>query len=154
MRPEGTRLCDAEGGELDDADARLDLDLVQDFLARSYWSAGILRKSVARAVGAIWSFGRSAPSGAQIGCARRVADHAAFANLAGVFALEDRRRRALPAWMVGEICALATLRGLRRILLATGDADGLYAKAGFGPLGNPLVFMAINRPEIHGKAAA
>lgn len=154
MRPEPVRLCNAEGFEIDDAGARLDLDVAHGFLERSYRAAGIPRETVARALKASWCFGLYAPAGAQIGLARLITDFETFAYLADVFVLEDWRGRGLSKWMMQEIFALPAVRGLRRILLATRDAHGVYETVGFGPLGHPEYFMEINRPGIYGKAAA
>lgn len=154
MRPDRILRRNAEGFEIDDDAARLDVGVVHEFLMRVYWSENIPREVVARALVSSWSFGLYAPTGAQIGLARLVTDYETFAWLADVFVLEDWRGRGLSKWMMREIFELPALKALRRVLLATRTAHGLYEKVGFGPLARPEWFMEINRPEIYRKAAA
>jgi hypothetical protein len=45
------------------------------------------------------------------------------------------------------------VQGLRRWLLATRDAHGLYERFGFAPLPKPEVFLEINRPDIYRSPA-
>jgi hypothetical protein len=47
------------------------------------------------------------------------------------------------------VVAHPQLQGLRRFLLATQDAHGLYEKLGFTPLARPHIFMEINRPGLY-----
>jgi GNAT superfamily N-acetyltransferase len=77
----------------------------------------------------------------QIGFARVVTDHATFAYLADVFILESHRGHGLGRWLVQTILEHSDLQGLRRWMLGTRDAHGLYAKFGFVPLENPDRYM-------------
>ena len=70
--------------------------------------------------------------GRQVGFARVVTDHATFAYLADVFVLEEARGRGFGRWLVESILGHPGLQGLRRWLLGTRDAQGLYRKLGFG----------------------
>jgi hypothetical protein len=45
------------------------------------------------------------------------------------------------------------LQGLRRLLLATKDAHGLYAQFGFQPLSHPEHFLTIHKPNAYQKAS-
>ena len=47
------------------------------------------------------------------------------------------------------VVAHLDLQGLRRFVLVTRDAHGLYRKFGFVPLARPDFFMEIVRPEIY-----
>ena len=47
------------------------------------------------------------------------------------------------------ILAHPELQGLRRFLLATSDAHGLYAKYQFTPIARPERFMERYRPDAH-----
>ncbi|MEQ1930808.1 MAG: GNAT family N-acetyltransferase [Parvularculaceae bacterium] len=157
MKPPHTHRQNPEGFEIDDDARRIDLAVVHGFLANSYWAGGIPREIVERAVVSSWCFGVYAPqdavealvNGEQVGFARLVTDYATFAYLADVFVLESYRGRGLSKWLMDEIFALPVMAGLRRIMLATRTAHGLYEKSGFKPLAHPEWFMEVNRPEIY-----
>jgi N-acetylglutamate synthase-like GNAT family acetyltransferase len=128
--------------------ALLDLDVIHGYLVRSYWSPGIPRETVARAIAHSLCFG--VYQGAQqIGFARVVTDQATFAYLADVFILEEHRQQGLSKWLVSVIQAHPHLQGLRRFLLATLDAHGLYAQFGFTPVAKPERMMEIARPNLY-----
>jgi GNAT superfamily N-acetyltransferase len=133
---------------------RLDLDAIHAFLSRSYWSPGVPKDVVARAIANSLCFGayESGEHGAQIGFARVVTDKATFAYLADVYVLEAHRGRGLSHRLVEHALAHPELQGLRRMMLATRDAHGLYAAHGFAPLAAPDRFMEVHRPDAH-KAA-
>jgi GNAT superfamily N-acetyltransferase len=112
---------------------RIDLDVVWGFLRESYWSPGIERDTVVRGVANSIPFSLCDPHGSQAGFARVVTDRARFAWLADVFVLEAHRGRGLGVWLVQTIVSHPELSGLR-MLLATADAHGLYARFGFEPV--------------------
>ena len=132
--------------------ARFDIEAIHAFLARTYWSPGVPRAVVERAIEHSLCFGVF-HGDAQVGFARVVTDRATFAYLADVYLLEAHRGRGLARRLVGEILAHPELQGLRRIMLATRDAHGLYAKFGFQPLGKPERMMELHRPDVYGTAA-
>jgi len=109
---------------------RLDLATVHAFLARAYWSVGLPREVLERAVEHSLVFGLYCAAG-QVGFARVVTDYATFAYLADVFVLEECRGRGLGKWLVEVAVTLPELQGLRRWLLATADAHDLYRQFGF-----------------------
>lgn len=128
--------------------ARLDVDTVWGWLRDSCWSPGVPRETVARAIDNSIPFGIfEAPR--QIGFARVVTDRATFAYLADVFVDPAARGRGLAVWLMQVILAHPDLQGLRRWMLGTRDAHGLYAKSGFRPLGHPEIFMEIHRPDVY-----
>jgi GNAT superfamily N-acetyltransferase len=135
---------------ISDDPADVDLDVVHGFLATSYWAKGIPRERVASALAGSIPFalldGR-----VQIGFARVVTDRATFAYLADVFVLERYRGRGLGTWLVESILAHPELRGMRRWLLATRDAHGLYAKLGFSALADPSIYMTIHDPDVYSR---
>ena len=132
------------GYEISTDPARLDVAVVHRYLSEeAYWSPGVARAVVERAIANSLCFGLYAPDGAQAGFARAVTDRAAWAYLADVFVLEGHRGRGLGVWLVETILAHPDLQGLRRIELATADAHGLYARFGFEPLKRVERFMAI-----------
>jgi GNAT superfamily N-acetyltransferase len=142
------------GYELSTDKQRLDMDLIHHFLAEeSYWSRGVPRDVVERAVENSICFGVY-HGGAQIGFGRVVSDKATFALLADLFVLEAHRGKGISKWMMRSIMAHEELQGLRRWLLLTSDAHGLYSQYGFTPLGNPSRFMEVLRPDIYAPAEA
>jgi len=80
------------------------------------------------------------------GSRRAETDRATFASLADAFVLPEHRGRGLAKWMVGEMLVHPDVQGLRRWLLATRDAHGLYAGLGFASSAAPGAFMEILRP--------
>ena len=127
---------------------RFDIDAIHAYLARSYWSPGIPRATVERAIANSLAFGVfEGPE--QVGFARVVTDRATFAYLADVYILEAHRGRGLARRLVETILAHEDLQSLRRFMLATRDAHGLYAAFGFQPLAKPERLMEIHRPDAY-----
>jgi GNAT superfamily N-acetyltransferase len=125
--------------------ARLDLGFIHAFLTTAYWSPGVPRITVERAVANSLPFGLYAPSGDQAGFARAVTDYAAYAYLGDVFVTPDHRGHGLGKFLVACVLAHPELQTLRRWALATGDAHGLYRQFGFGPPAQPDIHMFIER---------
>jgi len=127
---------------------RLDMNVIHTFLVSSYWSSGIPRAIVERSVRNSLCFGVY-HRGTQVGLARVVTDKATFALLADVFILEAHRGKGLSKWLMRTVVAHEDLQGLRRLLLMTSDAHGLYRQFGFEALASPSRFMEILRPDIY-----
>ncbi len=139
-----------DGHIVDTAPERLDRALVRDFLATSYWAEGIPQEVVDAACDGSVCFGLyEEPRGDQIGFARVVTDSASFAYLCDVFVLPTHRGRGLSKWLVACVLEHPDLQGLRRWMLATRDAHGLYTRFGFAPLDDPQKFMQIARPGLY-----
>jgi len=81
-----------------------------------------------------------------------VTDQATFAYLGDVYILEAHRGLSLSKWLIETIQSQPELQGLRRFMLATRDAHGLYAQFGFKPLGNPQRMMEIVVSDIYQEA--
>jgi GNAT superfamily N-acetyltransferase len=127
--------------------ALLDREMMHRFLTeRSYWAKGMPREVMERSLENSLCFGVYV-SGRQAGFARVVTDFATFAWLADVFVLEEHRGRGLSKKLVAAILAHPGLQGLRRFMLATLDAHGLYAQYGFTRVEPPERFMEIARPN-------
>jgi GNAT superfamily N-acetyltransferase len=137
-------------GEFTVTDKREDLDIetIHNFLRESYWAKGIPRSVVEKAVNNSLCFGLYHNS-KHIGFGRAVSDQATFAYLADVFVVPAYRGRGLGKWLVSCVLAHPELQGLRRWLLATLDAHGLYEQNGFVALRKPEWFMEINEPDIY-----
>jgi GNAT superfamily N-acetyltransferase len=128
----------------------LDLSVIHGFLTKSYWAAGIPLEVVGRSIEHSLAFGLY--NGArQIGFARVITDYATFAYLADVFVLEEFRGRGLGEWLIEAVMSHTQLQGLRRWMLVTRDAHGLYRKSGFEDLKRPASIMEITRPDIYAK---
>jgi GNAT superfamily N-acetyltransferase len=130
----------------------LDLDVIHSFLSSSYWARSIPRSVVARALAGSLCFGVY-DGDRQVGFARVVTDRATFAYLADVFILESHRRRGLATLLLKAVAAHPDLQGLRRFLLATKDAHGLYEKFGFRPVEKPERYLEIHRPNVYEEPA-
>ena len=127
---------------------RLDIAAVHDFLSHSYWSPGIPRATVERAIANSLCFA-VLHAGRQVGFARVVTDKATFAYLADVYILSEHRGKGLSKRLMEEVSKHPDLQGLRRMLLATRDAHGLYAQFGFKPLAAPERIMEIHNPNVY-----
>ncbi len=128
--------------------ARVDAGMVQEFLTNSYWAKGILLETVRR------SIEHSIPFGVyhgqqQVGFARIISDLTTFAYLADVFIVPPYRGRGLSRWLMECIVGHPDLQGLRRWMLATQDAHGLYAKFGFTAISNPDRWMEIHHADVY-----
>jgi len=130
--------------------SRLDRSLIARFLAGSYWAKEIPQEVVDRSIEGSLCFGLYRGQ-KQLGFARVITDYATFAYLADVFVVETSRGEGLGVWMMEVIMGHPRLQNLRRWMLATRDAHGLYEKFGWRSLENPERMMEIVDPEIYLK---
>lgn len=128
---------------------RLDLDVIHGFLTTSYWSPGISRETVSRAVAGSLCVGAFDAENMQIGFARLVTDRATFAYLADVFVAEGVRGAGIGRAMVKALMEHPDTQGLRRWLLATLDAHGVYQRLGWTPIAHPERFLEILDPDVY-----
>lgn len=131
--------------------ACVDVGTVHEFLTNSYWAQGIPIETVRRSIENSICFGVYRGQ-QQVGFARIISDLATFAYLADVFILSSFRGRGLSRWLMECIVSHPDLQGLRRWMLATKDAHGLYARFGFTPIKTPDSWMEIHRPDVYAKA--
>ena len=144
--------------------ARLDVDMIHAFLTNCYWAKGIPRETLVRSIEHSLCFGiydcsstrvpllaKNARNGAptQIGFARVISDFATIAYLGDVFVLESHRGRGLGKWLMECIIQHPTVRGLRRWILLTRDAHGLYSQFGFTALKAPERYMELHQPAVY-----
>jgi len=132
--------------ELSDDKARLQIDRIHGWLASSYWSPGIARELVERAIAGSHCLG-AYRDGAQIGFARMITDHATFAWLADVWIDEAARGQGLGRRMVRWFLDHPGFAGIRRIALVTRDAHGVYAALGFHAPLRPDRYMERLAPD-------
>jgi len=128
---------------------RLNLAVIHGFLTNCYWAKGISREVVARSIEHSLCFGIYDGSGAQVGFARVVSDYATVAYLGDVFVLESHRGRGLSKWLMECIIQHPALQNLRRWILLTRDAHGLYSQFGFTPIETPERYMELHRPNVY-----
>ena len=127
---------------------RLDLEVIHRFLTESYWAAGIPMETVKRSIEHSLPFGLF-KADRQVGFARVVTDYATFAYVADVFVLEEHRGEGLSKWLMEVIVSHPELQGLRRWMLATRDAHGLYRKYGFEVVKQPERWMERHRRSVY-----
>ena len=130
--------------------SHIDLAVVSNFLAESYWSRNIPSETVAKSIEGSLCFSLF-DGGRQIGFARVITDCATIAYLGDVFVLPEYRGRGLGKWLIECVASHPRLQGLRRWILATRDAHGLYEKYGFRPLKSPEVFMELHDPDLYSR---
>jgi GNAT superfamily N-acetyltransferase len=126
---------------LSDDTARLDIARVYGWLTTSYWSPGISRELVEKAIAGSHCLGAYDADGTQVGFARMITDHATFAWLSDVFVDEAGRGQGIGRAMVAWFLDHPDFAGLRRIGLVTADAHGVYEALGFHALLRPDRFM-------------
>jgi GNAT superfamily N-acetyltransferase len=126
--------------ELSDDKTRLDVAKVHGWLASSYWSPGIERALVERAIAGSHCLGVYL-DGEQLGFARAITDHATFAWLADVWVDDSVRGQGLGQRIVGWFIDHPSFAGIRRFGLVTADAHGVYEKLGFHSLLRPDRYM-------------
>jgi GNAT superfamily N-acetyltransferase len=128
---------------------RLDVALIHDFLSnRSYWAQGIPIDVVTRSIENSLNFGIYHKD-QQVGFARVITDYATVAYLGDVFVLEEHRGQGLSQWLMEEVHTYPSLQGLRRWVLLTADAHGLYEKTGWKRIAKPERYMERHNPDVY-----
>ena len=130
--------------------SQLNTTLIHDYLSNSsYWATGRSLEAVERSIENSLCFGLyevSALPQQQIGFARVVTDRTTFAYLADVYVLESHRGKGLSKRLIAAVCSHPYLRDLRRFVLWTRDAHGLYEQFGFERLGTQPGLMGRLQP--------
>jgi len=139
----------SEGYTISCDPALLNLDAVHGFISNSYWAKGISKSLVEKSIrnSLCWGvyFGRE-----QVGVARVISDKATFAYLCDVFIAPEHRGKGLSKALVAAIKTHPDLQGLRRWMLITVDAHGLYEQFEFCKVPEPQrCYMEIIRHGIY-----
>ena len=131
--------------EISSDPSRLDPARIHTWLSTdAYWAIGRTREQQDRAIAGSLNFGAyDADSTEQVAYARVVTDHATFAWLCDVYVDRAARGQGLGTRLVTEVRDRLAPTGIRRFLLATDDAHGVYRKIGFAPLDAPEKWMAL-----------
>ena len=128
---------------------RVDVTAVHRYLSEdSYWAKNIPLEVVERSICHSLTFA-ILHGGELVGFARVTSDRATFAYLGDVFVLTAHRGKGLSKWLVECIVNHPELRGLRRWMLATSDAHGLYSQFGFTPVKAPERWMEKHDPGVY-----
>ena len=125
---------------------RFDLDAFCEFMADAYWARDRSRAANAAALANSVVFGLYAPDGAMVGSARAVTDYSTFGWVCDVYVAEEHRGRGLGKALMAAVCEHPDLVGVRRLVLVTLDAHGLYEARGFSRLQAPERWMELRRP--------
>lgn len=127
----------------------MNIDCIHEFISDSYWAKGIPKELLRKAIENSLCFGVFSDSNKQVAFARMITDKSTFAYLADVFVLDGHRGKGLSKWLMQTILGHADLQNLRRMVLATRDAHGLYEQFGFSKLANPTIFMELWKPDVY-----
>jgi GNAT superfamily N-acetyltransferase len=130
-----------DGLEIDDDPGRVDLDRTWHLVVeQGYWAVERDRATVAASIDGSWVFGVYDGS-AQVGFARVVTDRATFAWICDVIVDESHRGRGIGHWLMDVVTQAVWDTGVRRQILATVDAHGVYRDVGFTGLAHPERWM-------------
>ena len=131
--------------------SKLDLKAIHRFLSEeAYWSKGIPFDKVAAAAKHSLNFGLYYQD-KQIGYARIVSDFTTIAYLGDVYVLPEFRGQGLSKWLMQTIQQHPSLQGLRRWILLTGDAHGLYQQFGFTAIAAPERWMELHNKNVYSE---
>ena len=120
---------------------RIDVDKLEQWLNVTYWAEGRPREVIERSVQNSLNFSAYI-DGEFIGFARVVTDRATFGWVCDVVVEEKVRGQGVGKELMKAIIEHPDLKGIKRLLLATLDAHGLYSQYGFIALPNPERWMA------------
>lgn len=130
---------------------KLDLTFIHEYLStQAYWSLNIPLAIVKRSIENSLCFGVY-HGDAQVGFARVITDYATIAYLGDVFIIPGHQGKGLSKMLMKTIMEHPDLQGLRRWILLTSDAHGLYRQFGWKPVANPDLYMEVAVPNIYKK---
>ena len=131
--------------------SRIDLDYVHEYLSEKlYWAKGIPKELVEKSIQNALCFSVFFNE-KQIGFGRVITDYATFAYIGDIFIDEDFRGKGFSKQLMQNIINHPELQGLRRWMLMTWDAHGLYEQFGFSVASKPERVMEISKPNIYQK---
>ncbi|WP_105168710.1 GNAT family N-acetyltransferase [Pseudoalteromonas sp. T1lg23B] len=125
------------------------LDDIHAYISQSYWAENIPKPLLKKALENSVCFAIIDPQDGLIAFARMVTDKATFGYLADVFVQPAFRGKGFSKKLMAAVHAHPELQGLRRTMLATKDAHGLYKQYGFEPISDAYPFMQITVPNIY-----
>lgn len=130
---------------------KLDVDAIHEFLStKAYWCLKIPKDKVETSIQNSFCFGVYHDE-KQIGFARIITDFSTIAYLGDVYILEEYRELGLSKWLMETIMSYPNLQGLRRWILLTGDAHGLYRQYGWSNIADPEKWMEVHNKNVYSK---
>jgi GNAT superfamily N-acetyltransferase len=130
---------------------KLDIDSIHKFLStQAYWCLDIPKERVQTAIQNSLCFGVY-ENEKQIGFARIISDFSTVAYLGDVYIFEAYRGNGLSKWLMETIMGFPELQGLRRWILLTGDAHGLYRQFGWTDIADPSRWMELHNKNVYSK---
>jgi GNAT superfamily N-acetyltransferase len=130
---------------------KLDVDSIHGFLStKAYWCLNIPKETLQKAILNSRCFGVY-KNEKQIGFARVISDFSTIAYLGDVYILEEYRGKGLSKWLIGTIMSDPNLQGLRRWILLTADAHGLYRQFGWTNIADPDKWMTVHDKNVYSK---
>ena len=127
----------------------LDIEMIHDFLStKAYWSLKIPMATVRKSIAHSLCFGVYREN-EQVGFARVISDYSTIAYLGDVFIVEPHRGKGLAKLLVKTILDHAELQGLRRWILLTGDAHGLYKQFGWKELADETLWLELHNGKVY-----
>ncbi len=138
-----------EGFSISTDKTKLDLDAIHAFLStQAYWCKNIPKEKVQSSIENSLCFGVY-NNKKQIGFARIITDYATIAYLGDVYILEEYRSQGLSKWLIETVMNYPNLQGLRRWILLTGDAHGLYRQFGWTDIADPSKWMELHNKNVY-----
>ncbi len=127
--------------------SKMNVEIIHQFLCeQSYWAKGIPKTIVETSITHSLCHGILYENNL-VAFARVITDQATFAILVDVFVLKSHRGKGLSKWLMEEVLLNPNLKTIRKFLLNTDTAQGLYAKFGFKSPARPETFMEISNPN-------
>jgi N-acetylglutamate synthase-like GNAT family acetyltransferase len=126
----------------------LDLNVIHHFLSKeSYWANGASLESIVKSIehsSICFGLFEGNPVGGnarQVGFVRVITDFVRFAYIMDVFVLDEYRGKGLSKWMMEVLTEHSDLKKVRKMVLCTNDAHGLYEQYGFHKIEKPEIYM-------------
>lgn len=121
---------------------RLDREWIHKVISTdTYWGGGRTRERMDQAIDHSLPYGLYDDAGRQVAFARLITDRTTFAWLSDVFVDRGVRGQGLSKRLIAHIVDEADRMGVRRVLLATGDAQSLYQRFGFAEIDDDFSWM-------------
>lgn len=132
---------------------KIDISAVHDYLCNhSYWAGGVPFDTVKRSIENSLCFGVYDETNKLVGFARVITDRATIAYIGDVYVLEAHRGKGLSKWLMECIMKHPELQSLRRWILLTKDAHGLYKQFGFNEIEEVQTYMELRNKNVYKKS--
>lgn len=123
---------------------KLNYAFVTSNLQNYYWASDLDKSEIKISIDNSRSYGLY-HNDVQIGFAKVLTDYSRFAYLSDVFIVDEYKGKGLSIFMLKGILTDPILKNIKKWMLATRDAHGLYKKLGFTPLKDPKGFMQMKK---------